>query len=140
MDETSSTNSDASPFLTYAATAGTDLDTDDQLVAQVERKNRLAFEVLCKRYTDQALELAGRILENRALAEQVVQEAFWWVWKYPFLARNRRADFSDWFYGIVEHAAITEMNRRLPSVVLDMSRELPENVPERGISNGAEAR
>lgn len=134
--DTSRSNVQAQELRCHPAIAALASQTNAQLLAQVESRNPAAWEVLYDRHSAQALRLALRILEDRAQAERVVQEAFWWVWKYAFLARNTRADFSRWFCGIVEHLAMTELNRELSLSLPDSWQETARMFKQSVTPNG----
>jgi RNA polymerase sigma-70 factor, ECF subfamily len=55
-------------------------DTDDALVLQVARGDRLAFARLVERHGARLTALAVRIVGNRAVAEEIVQETFTRAW------------------------------------------------------------
>ena len=55
-------------------------DTDDALVLQVARGDKLAFARLVERHGSRLMALAVRIVGNRAVAEEIVQETFTRAW------------------------------------------------------------
>ena len=63
--------------------------TDEQLVARMVRGDVAAFEVLYDRYAPTVMGLALRVVTDRALAEEVVQETFWRVWRNAASYRSR---------------------------------------------------
>ncbi|MEK7270218.1 MAG: sigma-70 family RNA polymerase sigma factor [Planctomycetota bacterium] len=65
---------------------GTDVRTDEELVAAANAGVAGAFEALYLRYRDWAVSLALRFTHDRHLAFDVLQEAFLYLWgKFPGL-------------------------------------------------------
>ena len=68
--------------------------------------------VLYDRYARLVFSLALKILNDRAGAEEVVQEVFVKVWRRAQDYRADRGKFSSWLTGIAHHHAIDELRRR----------------------------
>ncbi len=92
---------------------------DEQLLVQVRAQNVQALEVLYNRYAPRALGLALKIVQDRDLAEQVVQDAFWRVWRKSAQYEQRKGRFGTWLFTIVHNLAIDEIRRRRGDVSLD---------------------
>jgi len=80
--------------------------TDLALMQAIQQKVLGALEELYDRHHGKALAVAYRVLEDRSLAEDVVQEAFLAVWRQPDGFRPERGNVRSWFYSIVRHRAI----------------------------------
>ena len=107
--------------------------TDEQLVARTVRGDVAAFEVLYDRYAPTVTGLALRIVADRALAEEVVQETFWRVWRNAASFQGQRGTFAGWLLGITRNLAIDFCRRRSvrPQAVFDDADESPiERVPD----------
>jgi RNA polymerase sigma-70 factor, ECF subfamily len=85
---------------------------DAELIARVVQRNRDALALLYDRYANLALGLAVKIVGERTIGEEVVQEAFWRVWQRAATFNKERGSFSSWLFGIVYHLAIDELRRR----------------------------
>jgi RNA polymerase sigma-70 factor (ECF subfamily) len=85
---------------------------DAELMAQVAQRRRDALEVLYDRHAAAALGFAMQFLDDRALSEEAVQEAFWRVWKRAGTFDPGRAQFATWLLTIVHHLAIDELRRQ----------------------------
>lgn len=85
---------------------------DDALIARIVARDRDAFSLLFDRYAGKALGFATRITGDQALAEDVIQEAFWRVWQRAGSFDPVRASFSTWLMGIVHHCAIDALRRQ----------------------------
>ena len=86
--------------------------SDIELMSAVARRESAALELLYDRYAPNALGLAVKILGDRALAEDVLQEAFLRVWKSAATFDASRGQFPGWLFGIVRNLAIDEYRRR----------------------------
>jgi RNA polymerase sigma-70 factor (ECF subfamily) len=86
--------------------------SDETLMARVARRDPAAVEELYDRYSASALGLAFKIMGERNSAEEIVQEAFWRVWKRASTYKHPRGEFSTWLLGIVHNLAIDEFRRR----------------------------
>ena len=112
---------------------GADEITDEQLAARTARGDAAAFEVLYDRYAPTVMGLALRIVADRALAEEVVQETFWRVWQNAATFQIQRGAFAGWLLGITRNLAIDACRRRSvrPQAWLDQADESPiERVPD----------
>lgn len=109
--------------------------TDDALIKRIVARDGDAFSLLFDRYAGKALGLAMRILGDRALAEDAIQEAFWRVWQRAASYDPLRATFSTWLMGIIHHCAIDTLRRqrcRVTSVEIETAdHELWLGVDER---------
>jgi RNA polymerase sigma-70 factor (ECF subfamily) len=91
---------------------GNSAPTDEALIARVAQRDKRALELLYDRYSSGALGLALKIIGERNEAEEIVQEAFWRVWRRAATYRAARGQFSAWLFGIVHNLAIDELRRR----------------------------
>lgn len=85
--------------------------SDAELAARVARHDRAAFEQIYDRYSAKALGLCVRILGDRRLSEDVLQESFWRAWQKASSFDPARANFATWLFSIVHHCAVDELRR-----------------------------
>ena len=85
--------------------------TDTVLMQAIQQKVLGALEEMYDRHHGKALAVAYRVLEDRSLAEDVVQEAFLAVWRQAEEFRPDRGNVQAWFFSIVRHRAI-DLTRR----------------------------
>jgi len=85
---------------------------DEELMQLVYRSDANAFEVIYDRHADAAFSLAHRMCAQRALAEDVVQEAFLSLWRSRARYDRRRGSVRTWVLGIVHNRAIDSLRRR----------------------------
>jgi len=86
------------------------MEPDHDLMARVARGDERAFRVLARRHAAGALRLARRILGSEALAEEIVQEALWRVWRAAPRWRPDAA-FRTWFYRVVTNLCLNAKRR-----------------------------
>jgi RNA polymerase sigma-70 factor, ECF subfamily len=85
---------------------------DEELMQLVYRSRADAFEVIYDRHADAAFSLAYRMCSQRALAEDVVQEAFLSLWRSQARYDRGRGSVRTWVLGIVHNRAIDLLRRR----------------------------
>src|SRR5688500_2024906 len=91
---------------------------DNELLALIQDGNGQAFAVLVERHTDRFYRLADRYLQNRAAAEDVVQDAFLKLWENPALWQpQRHSKFTTWFYRIVVNLCLDQHKKKKPEVL-----------------------
>ena len=72
-----------------------------------------AFEVIFDRHSAAAFSLAYRMCGRRAMAEDVVQEAFMSLWRSGARYDTRRGSVRNWVLGVVHNRAIDAFRRGL---------------------------
>lgn len=113
---------------------GERVPADAELMARVAGRDKRALEDLYDRYAASAMGLALKLIGERSAAEEIVQEAFWRVWKRAATFELGRGQFSAWLFGIVHNLAIDEMRRRRvrpQTVSTDSDDESILEVPDR---------
>jgi RNA polymerase sigma-70 factor (ECF subfamily) len=92
---------------------------DGDLLVRVAQRDRYAFEQFYDRHAGKALGLALRVLPERTVAEEIVQEAFWRVWQSANGFDRTRGSAETWLLSIVRHLAIDMLRQRgaRPTVV-----------------------
>src|SRR5262245_36208064 len=85
---------------------------DEALLARVAAGDSHALESLYDRYARVVYGTALRILSASELAEEVVQETFWRVWRRSSTFQSGRGQVSSWILGIAHNLAIDELRRQ----------------------------
>jgi RNA polymerase sigma-70 factor, ECF subfamily len=93
------------------------LIADEQLVERVANGDASALEALYDRYVRQCFGLALRIVEEPALAEEVVQEVFTKFWVMPANYSPAKGKFASWLLSLVHHRCIDELRRKSRTTV-----------------------
>jgi RNA polymerase sigma-70 factor (ECF subfamily) len=121
--------SDMALYKRSARDASTDLRrlADEELMELVRDKDAAAFAVVYERHGDAAFSLAFRMCGRRAIAEDVVQEAFLSLWRSGARYERTRGSVRTWVLGIVHNRAIDALRRGL---VQDRGRVSDEGIEE----------
>ena len=85
--------------------------TDEQLLHLIAEKNSAAFEVLYDRHARIVLGLILRIVHDQAVAEELLQEAFWQVWKKAGDFQGTGAGAA-WIYRIARNKGLDQLRRQ----------------------------
>ena len=86
-------------------------DPDEALVARVARGDRRAFAAIVRRHAGRLRALAVRFSGDPSEADDIVQEAFWAVWRNAASWQPDGPPFSAWLTRIAINRAI-DVNRR----------------------------
>ena len=103
-----------------AAAEPHDSDSDEALMARIVLSDRAAYAALIARHTNRFLALAERLLVNRALAEDVIQDVFLKIWLRADSFNPDAGKFTTWFYRVVTNKCFDEKRRK-------QTVALPEN-------------
>jgi RNA polymerase sigma-70 factor (ECF subfamily) len=99
---------------------------DDALMALVRRDDPNAFEVLYDRHVRAALALATQMCRRRAIAEEVVQEAFLSFWRSRGHFDRTRGNVRAWVLGIVRNRAIDVLRQHVAHDLADANRQVED--------------
>jgi RNA polymerase sigma-70 factor (ECF subfamily) len=100
---------------------------DEELMQLVREHDSAAFAVVYERHATAAFSLAFRMSGKRALAEDIVQEAFLSLWRSSARYDGTRGSLRTWVLGIVHNRAIDALRR---GVVQDRGRISDEGIEE----------
>jgi len=84
---------------------------DQKLIVAIATGDSNALEQLYDRYSSVVYRVALRMLKNRELAEDVVQEVFWRVWRRSASFTHERGRVTQWLLGIAHNLCIDELRR-----------------------------
>jgi RNA polymerase sigma-70 factor, ECF subfamily len=96
---------------------------DDALMVLVVGGDPGAYEVLYDRHVNAALALATQMCRRRAVAEEVVQEAFLSVWRSRGRFDCTRGNARAWVLGIVRNRAIDVLRQSVAHDLADANRQ-----------------
>jgi RNA polymerase sigma-70 factor (ECF subfamily) len=85
---------------------------DRALLARIASGDSRALDQLYDRYARVVYGLALRMLRSAELAEEVVQETFWRVWRRSETFQPERGQVSSWVLGIAHNLALDELRRQ----------------------------
>ena len=86
-----------------------------------------AFEAVYDRHSGAAYSLAYRIVGDRVIADDVMQEAFLSIWRSRERYESERGSLRSWILGIVHHRALDVLRR---NSVHDRRRASAEGIEE----------
>ena len=84
---------------------------DLALIAAIAQGDSAALEALYDRYSAVVYRLALRLLKNPEMAEDLVQEVFWRVWRRSTSFASERGKVAQWLFGIAHNLCIDELRR-----------------------------
>jgi RNA polymerase sigma-70 factor (ECF subfamily) len=120
-------------------TTGKSKQTDQQLVDQVFKGNKHAFDLLVLRYQHRILALVSRFMRDQSEVEDVCQEAF--IKAYRALPKFRGdSAFYTWLYRIAINTAKNHMvtkGRRPPGTDVDLGDADLAELPAELVDNGS---
>jgi RNA polymerase sigma-70 factor, ECF subfamily len=86
--------------------------SDEILAAKVAQGDRNALETLYDHHAAAVLGISLKIIGDRAVAEDVLQETFWRVWQSAITYQSQRGSFTSWLFRIARNLAIDAYRRR----------------------------
>jgi RNA polymerase sigma-70 factor (ECF subfamily) len=111
--------------------------SDDALMALVAEGDPRAFALLYERHVRAAVVLASQMCARRAIAEEVVQEAFLSFWRSRRRFDRSRGSVRGWVLGIVRNRAIDVLRQSVALRVADESdRSLDDLLQARELTDG----
>jgi RNA polymerase sigma-70 factor (ECF subfamily) len=109
---------------------------DLTLMAAISAGDSGALEILYDRYSAVVYRMALRIVKNQELAEDIVQEVFWRVWRRSGSFERERGRVAQWLFGVAHNLCIDELRRmrsRPISVYEDVDHPLIQQLPDEHI-------
>ncbi|QEL15379.1 sigma-70 family RNA polymerase sigma factor [Limnoglobus roseus] len=100
--------------------------SDCEILHRVADRDRPAFADFYDRYASRVFGLLLHLLRNRTDAEDVLQEAFWQVWRQADRFDSRRASAESWVLMIARSRAVDRLRKRRETVT-DTVPEVPSD-------------
>lgn len=113
--------------------------TDEELMARIAARDTAAFERLYDRHAPIVLGIAVKIVQDRAVGEEVLQETFWRVWSQAGTFDPQKGPLRAWLFSIARRQALDVLRRQnvRPQAARDEAEErlvelavAEESVPE----------
>lgn len=104
--------------------------SDEALMGLVAVEDPYAFALLYRRHIRAAMALATQMCSRRAIAEEVVQEAFLSVWRSRLHFDSRRGSVRAWLLGIVRNRAIDVLRQSVAYRLAEVGERPAEELLE----------
>lgn len=85
--------------------------TDETLAGRVAQGDVGALETLYDRYAPIVLGIALKIIDDRDLAESLLQETFWQLWQNAATYRPESGSFTGWLFKMARKLALESPGR-----------------------------
>jgi RNA polymerase sigma-70 factor, ECF subfamily len=86
--------------------------SDSELLMQMDKGDQRALEALYDRYSRVVFSFALRMVGDRAVAEELLQEVFFRTWQQAARFSERRGSCITWMLSITHNLAIDEIRKR----------------------------
>lgn len=87
--------------------------SDHELLALLQQGRHQAFSILVDRHAEKFYRLAFRFLNARDLSQDVVQDAFLFLWEHPDRWNpDRNTRFTTWFYRIIVNRCLDLLKKK----------------------------
>ncbi len=86
--------------------------SDEELLSQVRRGDRLAFAELMRRHVDPLHAYLARLTASRSDAEDLTQETFLRIWQKAHSYHHQRGKVSTWIYRIAHNLCVDTFRKR----------------------------
>jgi RNA polymerase sigma-70 factor (ECF subfamily) len=116
-------------MLMSAGGADTSADPRELLLARAARGDTRAYADLVRLLARPALGLAQKVLGDRALAEDAVQEALARLWREAPRFDPARGSFAAWWRRMLMNCALDGRRRLRPAAALDEAAEVQDPAP-----------
>ena len=92
--------------------------TDNELMALISAGESEALEMLYNRYAHTVYQTVLRVVQDRALAEDLVQDVFWRVWRRSSRFAAERGQVVAWLRAVARNVGVDELRRLRAGPVL----------------------
>lgn len=85
--------------------------SDETLLQKIAEQDTAALELLYDRHAQTVFNLIGRIVRDSAIADELLQETFWQVWKQAERYRGE-GSAAAWVYRIARNKSLDQLRRK----------------------------
>lgn len=87
--------------------------SDEDLLELIQGGSHQAFNTLVQRHTLRFYSIVFRIMSNKEISEDIIQDAFIKLWQDPWKWNpNKNTKFTTWFYRIVSNLAFDHKRKK----------------------------
>lgn len=84
---------------------------DLHLLRRIAAQDQHALSALYERYAKSVFNMALYVLQNRSQAEEITQDVFFFVWRWPLKWNADKGKFSSWLLAVTRYMAIDRLRR-----------------------------
>jgi RNA polymerase sigma-70 factor, ECF subfamily len=85
---------------------------DVELIQRIQKRDQTALVELYERYGNLVYNMAMQVLENAASAEEVTQDIFFQVWRWPEKWDPVKGRFTSWLLTVTRYTSIDALRRQ----------------------------
>jgi RNA polymerase sigma-70 factor (ECF subfamily) len=85
---------------------------DEQVMTYIAEGQEAALAALYDKYGSAVMGLAFKVVRDRAIAEESVQETFYRVWDKSLTFKEHKGTFTSWLFRIARNLAIDSLRRQ----------------------------
>jgi RNA polymerase sigma-70 factor (ECF subfamily) len=86
--------------------------SDEQIMAKIAEGQEAALATLYDKYATAVMGLAFKVVRDRTIAEEIVQETFYRVWDRSLSFHEHKGSFTSWLFRIARKLAIESLRRQ----------------------------
>lgn len=86
--------------------------SDEQIMVRIAEGQETALAALYDRYAAAVMGLAFKVVRDRTIAEEIVQETFYRVWDKSLSFHEHKGSFTSWLFRIARNLAIDSVRRQ----------------------------
>jgi RNA polymerase sigma-70 factor (ECF subfamily) len=87
------------------------LPADAELLLRIRHRDQTALVELHQRYRNLVYSMANQVLKNASSAEEVTQDVFFQIWRWPEKWDAAKGRFTSWLLTITRYTAIDRLRR-----------------------------
>ncbi len=106
--------------------------SDEQLLQAIAQKDQQAMMVFYDRYFGKVKGLCHRMIQNREIADETVQDIFWTVWQNADKYDAHRASCSTWLLVIARSRCMDQLRKIKNIPVADSIDDLSDELADGG--------
>ncbi len=105
--------------------------TDDlELMQRIQQRDQSALVDLHGRYYNLVYNMAMQVLKNPSRAEEVTQDVFFQIWRWPEKWDAQKGRFTSWLLTVTRYTAIDRLRRENRQLLRSLMKELPQEQRE----------
>ncbi len=83
-----------------------------ELIQRIQKRDQTALGELYDRYSNLVYNMAAQVLENASSAEEVTQDIFFQVWRWPEKWDPQKGRFTSWLLTVTRYTSIDRLRQQ----------------------------